>query len=149
MSNYTHDQLCDIAVDYLKKRGYYVVAKEVNCGCGEIPDAIGFNYSRSALIECKTSRSDFLADRKKLCRTGKRTGLGNYRFYLCEEGLIKKEELPYGWGLIYVNNTRVKTMKGPKSGAFGGSMWHDSDIGNERDLLLEYVRVVHEGKEKR
>ncbi len=28
--------------------------------------------------------------------------MGNWRFFACPQGLIKKEELPEKWGLIYV-----------------------------------------------
>ena len=142
----SHKHLSLIAEDYLRRHGYYVVAREINTGCGEIPDAIGFKYSRSALIECKTSRSDFFADFKKQSRQPG-NGVGNYRYYLCKDGLIKKVELPAGWGLIYVMpDGKCRTIKGPASGCFGGSMYHESDLKLERNILLEYIRVVHEDK---
>jgi len=54
--------------------------------------------------EIKVSRSDFLKDAKKEwkhknLRDGKRT---TRFFYVCPDGLIKPDELPDGYGLIYV-----------------------------------------------
>lgn len=55
------------------------------------------------VVESKVSRADFLADAKKSFRKNPEEGVGNYRYYACPEGLIKPEELPPKWGLIYVN----------------------------------------------
>lgn len=57
------------------------------------------------LIEVKTSRADFLADAKKShrqCSTPD-AALGNWRFYLCSEGLIEPAELPEKWGLLWAD----------------------------------------------
>ena len=29
--------------------------------------------------------------------------MGDFRYYLCEEGLIKPSDIQEGWGLLYVN----------------------------------------------
>lgn len=60
------------------------------------------SLGHSVLIEAKVSRSDFLADRRKPFRQTPEYGMGSQRFYICPKGMIKKEELPDGWGLIYV-----------------------------------------------
>lgn len=97
----THRQLVEIGYRWLLKNGSVGVCfKELKSMDGEIPDVIGFNHWESILIECKVSRSDFLKDKKKLHR---QKGMGNWRFYMCPTGLIKVEELPSKWGLIYVN----------------------------------------------
>lgn len=68
----------------------------------EIPDALGFRCSEglSLLVECKTSRADFLADASKPHRIDPELGMGDFRFYLTPEGLLAPEELPAGWGLL-------------------------------------------------
>lgn len=71
-------------------------------GFGERCDAILFNSFSSFMIETKISRSDFLIDFKKPHRQ-EGCGVGNYRYYACPNGLIKPEELPPKWGLIYVD----------------------------------------------
>lgn len=86
--------------------------------CPERCDAILFDSNNSFLIETKISRSDFLADFKKEHR--KNGGLiGNYRYYACPTGLIKPEELPEKWGLIYVDIDNKKSRATMPIG-FGG-----------------------------
>lgn len=110
----THRQLCDIAAKWLRRpfggRGHGCAVSVSECridgtGCGEIPDAIGFRFSRhrdgTVLVEAKTSRSDFLADQRKAHRAS--LGLGNFRYYLTPEGMVSLDELPPRWGLIEVN----------------------------------------------
>jgi len=67
MNKITHDELVSIAVKWLYSQGCGFAVGERVCvaSTGEIPDAIGFRSNCSILIECKTSRADFKADRKK------------------------------------------------------------------------------------
>lgn len=114
MIELNHKELCNIAVKWLKRsrsgngHGCQVAVSEVASGFnGEIPDAIGFRidyeYEGSVVVEVKVSRRDFLADKKKPHRNGEVKGLGNWRYYMCPTDLIKPEELPDKWGLIYIN----------------------------------------------
>jgi Holliday junction resolvase len=97
----THKKLVEIAYRWmLKNAGVGIAFKELKSLDREIPDVIGFDSWQSVLIECKVSRSDFVKDKKKKHRE---QGMGTWRFYCCPAGLIKKEELPEKWGLIYVN----------------------------------------------
>lgn len=115
---FTHKELVNIA--------YRWVLANASCGfafrefnavtdTGEQPDVIGFgSWGHSVLIEVKVSRNDFLADKKKKFRLNPETGMGSQRYYCCPTGLIKPDELPEGWGLIYVNEkgraTKVKSL---------------------------------------
>lgn len=101
----SHDQLVRIGYEFLKKRlKFPIVAMEQKCsGSREIPDVMGFRADASILIECKTSRSDFLADKNKPERRGEIEGYGNYRLYLAPKGILKLTDLPVGWGLLEVN----------------------------------------------
>lgn len=94
----------DKAVALIRKlHGCTIGAKEFTGGwCDERVDAILFCSDYSYLIETKISRSDFLADAKKTFRKDPTQGIGDYRYYACPEGLIKPDELPEKWGLIYV-----------------------------------------------
>jgi hypothetical protein len=97
----THKQGVEIAYKWLLKNGRVGIAfKELVSVDREIPDVIGFDSWQSILIEVKVSRSDFIKDKKKIHRT---KGMGNWRFFACPKGLIKKEELPEKWGLIYID----------------------------------------------
>lgn len=108
----THPELVAIAERWLRRR-CGVVVTEYSTGDSEIPDALGFSsIARSTLIECKASRSDFLADQKKRHRNGR--GLGRYRYYLVPDDMIQKHEVPEGWGLLYTNGRRVRTIVGAR-----------------------------------
>lgn len=97
----THRQVVEIAYKWLLKNGGVGIAfKELKSIDAEIPDLIGFDSEQSILIEVKVSRSDFLSDKKKPHRA---KGMGNWRFYCCPKGLIKINELPAKWGLIYID----------------------------------------------
>ncbi len=84
-------------------------AREFSGGwCPERCDAILFCSSNSYMIETKISRADFLADFKKPHRVD--GGIGNYRYYACPEGLIKPDEVPDKWGLIWVRPGNKRAM---------------------------------------
>lgn len=80
-------------------------------GTAEAPDAIGFAHDRSILLECKVSRSDFLADRKKVFRVKPELGMGCYRYYLAPPGVLAPEEIPDRWGLLVAYPARILTLK--------------------------------------
>lgn len=109
----THKELVNIAYKWLLKNCSCGIAfKELeSAGSKEIPDVIGFGaWGHSVLVEVKISRSDFLCDKKKSFRINPADGMGKQRFYLCPKGLIKKEELPEGWGLVYVYEDKKARM---------------------------------------
>ena len=96
-------------------------AKEFSGGwCPERCDAVLFTSNASFVIETKISRSDFLADFKKNHRQ-EGFGIGNYRYYACPSGLIKPEELPEKWGLIYVDIEK-RNARATMPIGYGGSV---------------------------
>ena len=145
MNDYTHSQLVDIAEKWLLNKCGFAF-KELTTFAGETPDAIGFRSATSILIECKRSRSDFLADKKKFHRMNPSYGVGEYRFYMCPKGMIKSDELPDKWGLLYVNeNGSVRKIVGPK-----GNSWYDNEfafyernIKNEMAMMYSALRRLH------
>ncbi len=101
----THDDLIPIAKRWLEgRKNCGFVFTEFYSMTSEIPDAIGFQSYESWLVECKASRADFLSDKKKPHRIYPEKGMGRFRYYMCPTDLISVEELPKGWGLIYVND---------------------------------------------
>lgn len=121
---FTHRELCNIAVKWLKlphsrKGPGCTVAMSETKGDfnGENPDAIGFragvHRECSVLIECKTSRADYLADAKKPHRIDPSSGMGMYRYFMAPEGILRAEELPTAWGLIEVT---AKGLIKPRTG---------------------------------
>jgi len=99
-----HKHLVERAVMWLKRKRYPVILPEFIAYTWnrENPDVIAFNSHHSVVIECKTSRSDFLRDKKKPCKNLIYKGMGNYRYYLCPENIIQIDDVPKIWGLIWV-----------------------------------------------
>ncbi|MEH6483081.1 MAG: adenylosuccinate synthase [Pseudomonas sp.] len=162
----THNDLCMIAVKWLKRTngaggpGCHVAVSECRSGwSGEIPDAIGFRAAGhndgSTVVECKTSRSDFLADKKKPHRLD--GGLGNWRYFMAPTGLISPDELPRGWGLLEVNSRgHVKPVAGLASFYQEGygvvqdqtALWrHHSDSEREQFLLVKLLHRVGDAEQ--
>jgi hypothetical protein len=107
----THAQLVQLAVKWLRRYRCGVVLSEQACLNGEMPDAIGWKRAcHSVLVECKVSRADFLIDRQKPFRKDAKEALGCERFYFAPAQLIKREELPIGWGLLEVRNRAVTVV---------------------------------------
>jgi hypothetical protein len=125
MPDFSHKALCDLAVNWLQRPysrggpGCSIAISEAPSGwVGEIPDAFGVraagHQDGTVVVEVKTSRSDFLADKRKPHRSGDVLGLGRWRYYMCPQNLIKPEELPEKWGLLYVTaRGGVKPIVGP------------------------------------
>ncbi len=163
----THSQLVELGVRWAKKHGFAVAHGELSTSAtGEIPDVVAFNSHCTIVIECKTSRSDYLIDKKKPWRQpGK--GIGHYRFYLAPEGLITVSELPSQprWGLIEVGErNKLITSAAPRGGISNlwpnnpmdpsqkkffeddvgedswAAYWHPSDLKIERGLLYSIAR---------
>lgn len=125
-TNFGHDGLVKTAIawlrtmhcgKYLKEDGWgisahsIIVSELVGCAT-EIPDAIGFNAPNVTLIECKQSRSDFMADQTKPSRIPYGAScMGNRRYYLTPEGMLKPEEIPGVWGLLESTSRGVVVVK--------------------------------------
>jgi len=63
-------------------------------------------------FEIKISRSDFKNDAKK-SKHGSLDG-ANFFYYVCPEGLIKKDEIDKNYGLIYIKNEYPYLEKRPR-----------------------------------
>jgi len=155
-----HKSLTALAVKWLKRpnsqggHGCIVSASELRSGYdGEIPDAIGFringNTVISVVVEAKATRADFLADKHKKHRL---SGMGRYRYYICPTGLIRVDELPEKWGLIYANaRGHLKVVAGPASKINDGydkfnealrAGMFDPDCDREQWLLVRLLSRV-------
>jgi hypothetical protein len=134
----THAQLIKQAEQWLRSRRCRIVLSEQTADSGEVPDVIGWRSDcHSVVIECKISRADFFADRKKPARQQPDTGMGCERFYLTPKALLKDSDLPEGWGLLELHKRevvmRVKANRNQRT--LTGLM-------AEMDLLLASLRRV-------
>lgn len=148
----THDELTRCAERYLlKSLGCAFAFRELNTAALETPDAIGFKDggSISILIECKVSRADFCTDKKKRFRQCPEKGMGAYRFYMAPDGVLTKDDMPAGWGLIVVTRRgtqlRARQIVGPK-----GNTWsiqpewqHEHNQLAEMWMMASALRRLH------
>jgi len=137
----THDELRLMAFRLLKNgKGYEIppcaiVTSEIPGAAGEFPDALGWHvHGTSILIECKASRADYLADRKKMCRRG--PGLGEYRYYLTPPGVIKPDDDLHGWGHLVAHHCKHLT----KIQRVTESERHKTE-GKEKGVLIQAMRM--------
>jgi hypothetical protein len=141
----THAELVAIAGKWLigSRKCGAVLTELVTLGM-ETPDAIGFRDGTSTLIECKTSRSDFRADAKKLFRRNPWMGMGTYRFYLCRAGIITAQDLPEKWGLIWImENGKPRQQVGPKGNIWSSQQefhFSEKNIQAEQAMLVSALR---------
>lgn len=140
--SFSHNELVKIAVKWLYSYGCGFAVGEKVCysASGEVPDAIGFKNNQSILIECKTSRADFLVDKKKHFRKFPDKGMGNMRLFMCEEGVINPVELPNKWGLLYVKGKRIKKIVFPKGNQIPIEFWFKKSCEDEHALLYSCLR---------
>jgi hypothetical protein len=133
-----HAQLVEKAVHWLRRYRCGVVLSEQACVSGEMPDAIGWKRAcHSVLVECKVTRSDFLADRAKPFRLKPEQGVGCERFYLVPAGLVRHEEIPAGWGLLELRRSRIEMTH-----ASAKSLRSATGFRCEMNLLLASLRRV-------
>lgn len=141
-----HEDLVEKGCKWLKSQGGKrwscgVVFTELKAGIDEKPDVLGFGSHTSTIIECKVSRNDFKRDHKKMFRSLPQKGMGKYRFYMCPTDLIKEEELPDKWGLIYVSEKgRATIVKKPES--------QYSNLQAEHAYMYSIIRRLYNGNTK-
>lgn len=122
-TNSLHYELCCLGAKFLKSRknaepweipNKYVAVELVTL-TAENPDVWATNGYHTTLVEVKTSHSDFLADQKKWSRSQAAElsdkQLGNYRYYLCPEGVIDESEIPDKWGLLVYDGKKIIKVK--------------------------------------
>ncbi len=135
----THSELVERAVWWLSRtKRCLVVAAEIGTLNQETPDAIGFTANVSYLVECKTSKADFLADGKKITRQRPKYGLGNYRYYMCPPGIIQEADLLEKWGLLWVYPQQIRIMR--EVDKWNNPCLNESFINGERRILYSLMR---------
>ena len=100
----SHRQLCDLGARWIFNESHpasYEWRILIEPGLREeLPDVFAFTKYNSVLIECKATRSDFLADKKKPFRQDPQKGIGMRRYYLVNDGVATQDEMPDGWQLL-------------------------------------------------
>lgn len=137
----THSELVQVAASQLKRWRCLPIITEMHCAntYGEIPDAIGWLSRASILIECKTSRADFLRDRDKIFRRYHDFGMGDIRFYFTNPGVIHEDDVLAGWGVYEIIDGKPKYKLGLRYSNACKIPFH----GNKQEELLlmrSYIR---------
>ncbi|NDV19085.1 hypothetical protein GO013_06580 [Pseudodesulfovibrio sp. JC047] len=135
----THAQVVKKAKDWLRlaKKCNPVFAERGGQVINEFPDAIGFTAHETIVVECKVSKSDLLADKKKPFRS--EGGLGDQRYYMLPASLYDEcEDHDWGgWGVVLCGPDRAtKQVWGMKSADF------TSNLKVERDFLRSRVMEI-------
>jgi hypothetical protein len=141
--SFTHNELVLIASAWLYNgrgtRGAHpVVITEMTCSAPEQPDAIGFRFGMSTLVECKASRADFRSDRDKHFRKFDGHAMGNWRYFMAPLGVIPHDELPDGWGLVEVTGDDYHRPKFKEVRA--ASLQETTDRRYEIELMCSALR---------
>ncbi|HEX9951766.1 MAG TPA: hypothetical protein VGB53_08365 [Rubricoccaceae bacterium] len=133
MPSPTHQTLVKKAVAFLRYKASCVLFVP-ECGVtSECPDAVGWTaHGECVVVECKASRADFFADRKKPHRAPG-AGVGHTRYFLVPDGLVKADEVPEGWGLLALSGRSVFTV-------VRAERRHDHDERTNATLLLHLAR---------
>jgi hypothetical protein len=140
----THAELVARAGAWLRAKGCKIVFTELVTLQSETPDAIGWRDSggTSFLLECKTSRADFHADKHKAHRRADAEGIaramGRFRYYFCQPGIIRPEDLPARWGLLWCHPKKVELLCGRDPAKYGES-WdfhHEADHVSELRMMF-------------
>lgn len=108
----THAELVQRAVRWLRGRHRCVVvfAEMSSLLVSERPDAIGWtNRGHCVVVECKTSLSDFRADRDKPHVRGGRS-MGAERWYLAPWAVLGAHMMPPGVGLAEIRRGRQRVI---------------------------------------
>jgi len=136
----THAELCKRAGLWLRNnRGCSVVLVDhKGLRTQEQPDAIGWkSATHSYLVECKASRADFLADKKKPFRRSG-LGMGHFRYYFCPPDVIQVADLPPLWGLLYWEKGRVAPVHKAQAHAMSSA----PGLSEERALLIHCIERI-------
>lgn len=152
-----HKELTKNAKFWLKsaKKCNPVFSEQGSQNFSEMPDVIGFKSDLCIVVECKTSKADLYADRKKPFRES--GGMGNERYYCltdklyhelfyeirdgeCGKNTLFKKECTFDWndwGIIVCDeNGSVRKSRGKDSATF------ESNIHNERHFLRSRILEI-------
>lgn len=129
----SHVVLVEVAAKWLQRKCAVVITEL--CTIGETPDAIGWQGTHSTLVECKVSRSDFLADAHKSFRREDWMGIGQHRYFLTFPGLLSVDELPPKWGLLELTGSKVRMVKESQH-------FEEANDRHEIGILLSTLRRI-------
>ena len=127
----THAELVQRAAKWLEQK-HAVVVTEMTTGALTEPDAIGFRGYWSTLIECKASRADFHANKRKPLKQ-----MGAYRYFMTPPGLVTLADMPDKWGLLETAPRGVRVICEAQQ-----FFDEDRDVHGELSMLVSCIRRI-------
>ena len=117
MESSTHKRLKVAALGFLKRKCRDIVANEVKFRrMKSIADAVGINISKKEVrvIEVKATLADYKRDKKLFNKETSYFGHCTYFYIACPPGIIKKEDIIPGTGLLYIDeHNNVEVIQNP------------------------------------
>jgi hypothetical protein len=112
-----HKHLKQVALLFLKSKVTDIVAPEVEFNnAWSVADAVGLNFKRREVrvVEVKATKGDFTRDKKLFGEKTSYFGHAHYSYIMCPREVIQANELPHGYGLLWVDeHDNVEMIKKP------------------------------------
>lgn len=105
-----HKHLKYLALRFLKEKCTDLVCPEVDfVNAYSICDAVGLNFKRKEVrvVEVKATKADFIRDKKLFDPKTSYFYHAHYSYIMCPKDVIQPNEVPYGYGLIWVDEYDV------------------------------------------
>lgn len=112
-----HKHLKMLALHFLKGKCGDLVCPEVDFyNAWSIADAVGINFKRREVrvVEVKATKGDFKRDTKLFEDKTSYFYHARYSYIMCPTNVINVEDIPYGYGLLWVDdNDNITVVKKP------------------------------------
>ena len=108
-NNLRHEELLKTAATFINNKGLTHFGKSTYVVCNyndgmEPIDVFGFGGGCTQIIKVITTRMELNLDLERAYRKCPKYGIGEFRSYLCPNGLLNKEDIPKNWGLLWCDN---------------------------------------------
>ena len=146
-----HKELKDIAMRWMKKQVTDIVCPEVefkNIKC--IADVVGINFKRKEVrvIEIKSTRSDFIRDKKLFEEKTTYFYHSHYCYIMCPKNIINIDDIPYGYGLLWVDEyENIIIIKRPIKNKQKLKTMFETTLKNTAKKLTNLLLFSKENKE--
>lgn len=135
-----HQAMCRRAAAWLRSRGCAIAVSEMVAMANEKPDAIGWRSYQSHVVEVKMSRADFMRDKHKWHRKEDGRCMGDFRYYFCPPDVLKAEDMPPKWGLVYCDGRKCRVI-------VKAEQFDNANLETERAFLVSIARRLKDGCE--
>lgn len=148
-----HKHLKNLALKFLKEKVTDLVVSEVPFdNAWSIADACGLNFKRKEVrvVEVKATKGDFLRDKKLFNEKTSYFYHAHYSYIMCPTDIIKPEEIPHGYGLLWVDEfDNITMMKKPIKNKARLKTLFDTTMKRASKILTNQMLYKDINKEER